>query len=242
MRMLVCVTMPLFILALAAGAQPPNGPPPGPGEPPMGPPPGPPAEPTPAVTDEAPPPPDGDIVTLKTGKKLTGMQVLRETPTSVEMLAMEGVPPLILPRTQVQSIQYDAIDPNKPGWNKQEEEAASKPEVIMGEEVSAEFHRKLTKPLSENEPVKFEDEGYVRLLRELSRRADVMLEVAEAAKELPVDQRQASFTVKPGTSLLTFLQDDFLKAFPQLAVKIQFDKIILTSKEAAANTAEAGAQ
>lgn len=240
MRMLCFAIAVTLGFVLPAGAQPPAGPPPGspsangPGPPP-GAPPGPPAEPTPAPPEQAPPAlPEGDIVHLENGKQLVGVQVLRETPTAVEVLAMEGVPPLALPRTQVKKIIYDDIDPNQPGWSKKKDEKKDKLEVILGEEVSAEFHRKLTKPLTEDQPLKYENEGYVRLLTDLAKRADVALEVAEPAKQIPVEKRKASFTIKPGTSLLTFLQNTFLKDFPQLGVKIQFDKIILTSKKAAA--------
>jgi hypothetical protein len=62
----------------------------------------------------------------------------------------------------------------------------------------------------------------------------VELQVEEAAKQLPADQRIRSFEIKPGTSLFTFLQTDFLVAYPALKVLYKYDKIVLTGADAPA--------
>jgi len=63
------------------------------------------AEPGPAL--------EGDVITLKSGKRLAGVQVLRETPMGVQVEFLPGVAPLEIPRKQVASIDYDDIDPLK---------------------------------------------------------------------------------------------------------------------------------
>jgi hypothetical protein len=49
----------------------------------------------------------GDVIYLKSGKKITGVQVLRELPDKIEVQVNEKIEPMTLPRRMVKSIEYD---------------------------------------------------------------------------------------------------------------------------------------
>ena len=174
---------------------------------------------------------EGDIVTLVSGKQLSGVQVLRETPVYIEIEVLEGLEPLRIPRKQVQRIVYDDIDPiaRRRGQSYATE---TSPEVILGEELSAGFHRKLTAPLSDT-PIEIADQGFVMTLNYLAELAGVTIEVTEEARRLPRDLRIRSFSIPAKTTLFSFLQSDFPKAFPALKVAYEFDKVIVSLREAA---------
>lgn len=172
---------------------------------------------------------EGDIVTLVSGKQLSGVQVLRETPVYIEIEVLEGLEPLRIPRKQVQEIVYDDIDPIARRRNRLFATEPS-PEVILGEELSAGFHRKLTAPLSDT-PIEIEDQGFVMTLNYLAELAGVNIEVTEEAKTLPRDLRIRSFSIPAKTTLFSFFLSDFPKAFPALKVAYEFDKVIVSLRE-----------
>lgn len=195
------------------------------------------AEPA-AAESAAPPALPGDVITLKSGKKLAGVQVLRELPNVVEVEVQEGLEPLKLPRKQVVSIQYDDIDPIRQRRLEEMKAAAPGPDIIPGEKLSPEFNLKLKNSLSDA-PLSFKDIGFANLLTKLCEQIGVELQIEDSARKLPMDQRIRSFEIKPGTSLFTFLQTDFVTAYPTLTVMYKYDKIIVEGKEAeAGNPAE----
>jgi len=175
---------------------------------------------------------EGDIITLKTGTTLSSVQVMKETPLTVVVRIREGVPPLELPRRQVVSIKYDDIDPNRQPQASSAPPQAPPPDMFKAEELSPEFHRKITAPLSE-QPLSFQQADCAQMLQDLSKKAGINLEINDAAKPLFPKEPVCSFEIKPGTSLLSFLQDMFIKAYPELKALYPFDKVMITSKAAA---------
>ena len=175
----------------------------------------------------------GDIITLKTGKELHGVQIIRENPRIIALQVVEGMAPMILQRKFVKSVQYDDIDPSR----KKGPTEGPKLSVIVGKKVSGELRKKLVQPLSE-EPLVYEKAGFVKLVKELAAKVDVTVEIGEACKIIPVEERARNFNIKPGTPLFSFLQEDFVAAYPKLEVVYLYDKIVITTKEDAKARAE----
>lgn len=188
---------------------------------------------TPPPRQETPVVLDGDIITLKTGTTLSSVQVLKETPLMVVVQIREGVPPLNIPRRQVVSIKYDDIDPNKQPKPLAPSPQASEGDMFKAEELSPEFHRKITAPLSD-QVISFKDAYCLQVLEKLGQQAGITLEIGEPAKQAIPKEPVCSFEVKPGTSLLSFIQDLFIGAYPELKAFYPFDKIVMTTKAAAA--------
>lgn len=183
----------------------------------------------------APPKPlTGDIITFKSGKKLSSVQVLRETVLGVDVQVLKDLPPLRLSKDQIASIEYDAIDPNKP-----ETAAPAGPGAMTGvapaEELSPEINRKITTPLAP-EDLKLAEKPLLDTLAALAKKIEVPLEIAEPVKQ--VDPAKLIWKTNPpeGATLFSLLQEHMLKSFPELWVLYKFDKITLTTRSAAPPT------
>ncbi|MCX7759458.1 MAG: hypothetical protein N2169_07640 [bacterium] len=172
----------------------------------------------------------GDVIYLKSGKKMKGVQVLRELPDKIEVQISENMEPLILPRRLVQNIEYDNIDPLR---EKRQKEILSKSptneDIIAGEELSQEFNQKMRAPLSD-QPIVYDNQGLLVILNELANKVGVKLEVDDSIKTIPGEQRRKSFQIPPGTSLYKFLQTDFASAYPMVSVTYKYDKIYISLK------------
>lgn len=172
----------------------------------------------------------GDIIYFKSGKKMSGVQVLRELPDKIEVQVSENTEPLLLPRRLIKSIEYDNIDPLK---EKRQKDLLSsqKPDenVIPGEELSQEFNQKMRIPLSDT-VISYKDEGLLKILGELTQKAGVTLEIDESIRTIPPEERKKSFEIPAGTSLYKFLQTDFAVACPNIQITYKYDKIYISLK------------
>lgn len=178
----------------------------------------------------------GDVVLLKNGKSITGIQVLRETPVAVEIVTAPGEPPLRVPRKQVLEVQYDDIDPSR--MPEPAPAAPAAPDVMEGNELQPEFHANLTKPLS-NEPIVFENTDIVAMMRDLRQRAGVALVLLPGIHNTPVEQRQWTVTIPPGRPFMALLQEDFAKKFPQFQVVFEFARVVIKTEQDVIAPAEA---
>lgn len=170
----------------------------------------------------------GDVVVLKNGKSITGIQVLRETPVAVEIVTAPGAEPMRVPRKQVQEVQYDDVDPSH--MPEVVPEVAAAPDIMEGNELQPEFHAKLMKPLSDA-PISFENTDVVEMLRDLRERAGVPLVMLPGVHNTPVAARQWTVTIPAGTPLMSLLQDAFAKQFPKFQVVFEFDRVVVKTEQ-----------
>jgi len=173
----------------------------------------------------------GDTVTLKSGAQLKGVQVISRTASEVEVEVGTGVR-LTIPRRQVQDIQYDDIEPRKP--KQTPAEGQKEGDIFPGNKLKPEVSDKLTAPMTE--PLKYENTDLVKVLGELSQRLGVTIVIDDSVKALPEKERMWGFEIKPGMNPMGLLQDELLKKFPTLAVVYQYDKLLVTTKEKAAQS------
>lgn len=180
-------------------------------------------------------PPPGDVITLKSGKKLLGFQVVRQTTREVVVRVMEGVE-MTLPMRQVASVELDEIDPTAPG----KEQEAGKPEheLIPGIKLAPALYEKLVRPVSQ-EAFTFANEDAIHSIVALSQQAEVPLEIAAALEQVPAEQRRWTVQIEPGATFFAILNHHLLGQFPDLAVIYRYDRLILTTKaEAEKDTGE----
>lgn len=237
--------MLITLMQPVAGAQ--DAPPPGPGTPPpafgaAAPPATPPVSPSPAnapqeeavaadvaPVEEAPEKPVGDVVTLKNGKVLSGVQVSRESPLVIEVQVVPGVEPLVIPRKQVADIVYDNfaasdIKEGTPGGGN-----APPPGRRKGE-TSIELAQKLGKYVAE-EALVIEQRDVIEVITELAEKVEAELEVTPEVQQLPKLDREWTVTIPVETSLITVLRD-LPRDFPQLDAEILADRVRLRLKPA----------
>jgi hypothetical protein len=195
--------------------------------------------PAPTVLTEptAPASPRGDILSFVNGRQLVG-QVIKKTPEEFIVEVATGVE-LKVPRKQIQEVDYDTFEPSAARASESQDSAAPKDGLIRGKKVSAELYQKLTKPISDT-ALEYRDKGAVAILAELGEKLGVEITVDEGFKQLPTEDRLwgSPVSIAPGTTLSALLEEDLLKKLPKVGVVYQFDKIVVTSKEAAKTMAE----
>lgn len=194
-------------------------------------PPGPPAAPAEvAAKPEAERPSKGDTITLKTGSVLKDVQVIRRMPAALEVEVSEDVI-LAIPRKQIETVVYDDIEPLRGARAKANAPEKAETNLIPGDKIQPELSEKLAAPIAEP-ALTFKDEDVLKVLAELGKRFEVVIEIDEAVKAMPAEQRVVSLDVKPGSNLTTVLQQDLLDKLQGLAVEYRFDRVFVKQKGA----------
>ncbi len=169
---------------------------------------------------------EGDVVIFKKGSELRGVKVVRQSPMFVEIEYLPGEPYLKIPRGQVSEVIYAQKDD---AGNVTDTGLTLGPDIMPGEEVSAEFNHLLTAVLSDK-PLEYENEDYLAVIRALCANAGVGVDVDAALEMLPEEARKFSYTVPAGTTLLDFLRKDLAEIAPEMRVILHYDRLILQKR------------
>ena len=172
---------------------------------------------------------ESDVVYLKSGKELRGIRIGRENPLYVEIEFLENEAPLQLPRTAIDRIEY-ASDKISGRSEDGLGDVRHVPHVIPGDEVSVEFNRMLTTPMSEEE-LKLENVDYLVIIRQHAAKFGVMVDVPAELEALDMEQRKFSRVIPAGTTFMNFLRNDLAQIAPDLRVILKFDKLVLQKRE-----------
>lgn len=168
----------------------------------------------------------GDVIVFKTKKRLENVQVIRETGQRVFVKTFEGMEPISIPRDQIENIEYDEVNDSgisaKPSGREGEG-------AIAGTQVSAELSRKLTQTLAENALSK-DDIPFSEALEQLAKKTEVTIEMTDAAKKMLAEVRAKDITVDAKATMLSFLRETLKERFPELDVRLMFDKVVLAKK------------
>ncbi|NIA15252.1 MAG: hypothetical protein GWP08_14375 [Nitrospiraceae bacterium] len=187
------------------------------------------ASPLPEASPDAveAPPQQGDVITLRSGRQIKNVQVLRAKAGVYEIQVTEDVK-LILPRRQVVKIDYDDIQPNARG-NRKTAPADTGGSLLQGTKLDPRLAAKLTGPIP-GTPVEFEDKDLLSILAWLSETAGVEIAVDDSVKAIPPEQRRWDVVAEPGATLGSMLRDKLLKQFPNLTLVYQSDKLLVALK------------
>lgn len=185
-----------------------------------------PAPPAPAAA-AAPAKEEGDVITLKSGAVMKGVQVIRRTPVELVVQVTDDVT-LSIPQKQVANVKLDGIDPVNAARQKTDS-APKEGSLIPGDKLSPQLHEKMIAPIPAP-PLKFENQDFVAVLDDLSKRIGVPIEIDGKVKSSPEDQRKWTYEAQADTTPMAFLQEGLLKQFKNLSVELRFDKIVVTEK------------
>ena len=178
--------------------------------------------------------PGGDILRLKNGTVLSGVQVLRKTPTDYEIEIVAGSVTLSIPRDQVKTVEYDDIEPLEMRSKAATAAGNKPPSEFPGQRLSPELSARLSADISD-QPITYDNADLGTILVDLSKRTGIQIEVGQPVLDLPQDQRSWTYDTKPGkTTLFTLLRDDLPAKFANLEAVFLYDKIVITTREAAA--------
>jgi len=182
--------------------------------------------------------PSGDVLVLKNGRTMDGVQILRENPIAYVVQIVEGVE-MEIDRSQVESVTYDDIDPMVERLRRAREGTRGEQDEIPAQRLDPQFNEKLNDPF--RAAIEYRNMDVVAIAGELGKRKEVTIEVSDGVRDLPPAERQWSLVQEPGVTLMQVFRKPFEERFKKLRVRYDFDKIrILTQAEAEEMAAEAG--
>ncbi|MBI5090818.1 MAG: hypothetical protein HZB26_00055 [Candidatus Hydrogenedentes bacterium] len=174
----------------------------------------------------------GDVIRLKNGKILEGIRIIRATPREYQVevaVTSDGQTPgvpISVSRNQVESVTYER------DTEKENRDASENPvSVISGQRLSPELESKLSADLSKP-PLQYTQTDLLKILGEVSQKTGVKIVADKSVEAIGEKDRAWDLATKEGATLSSFLNDDLVKRFPNLAVQIQFDSILIITKEA----------
>ena len=173
----------------------------------------------------------GDVIVLKSGKTLSGVQVLRRTPLGYEIEVSKGVPPLFLPRTVVKSVTLDDYEPLRER-RRLELQPRSQETTGRGGPIAPELRKKLSAELP-GMPHTYRNEKLTDIMKDFAARLQVTLKIDDSIRALRPGAIIWTLNVPAKKTLMRILNEDFPKKFPQLQIVYDFDVIVLITKEAA---------
>ena len=170
----------------------------------------------------------GDVVVFKRGSELRGVKVVRQSPMFVEIEYLPGEPYLKIPKAQVSEVIYEQKE--EPG-NNAGDGLTLGPDIMPGEEVSAEFNHQLTSVVSDT-PLEYKDEDYLEVIRSLCGKTGIVVDVDANLEALSPEARKFSYTVPAGTTMLDFLRRDLAGIATDLRVILHYDRLMLQKRMA----------
>lgn len=179
-----------------------------------------------AVPPAAPAAPAGDVITLKSGKKIVGFQIVRETTKELVIRLSDGIE-MSLPMRQVASVEKDDISASisRPAGSQSKVEQ----ELIPGKELAPALYENLQKPVSV-EPISIKGEDFVQAITRLGTQNGLPIEIAESVQAIPPAERTWIAEIPPNTPFSNVLHELLLKQFPNIKVVYEYEKLILTVK------------
>lgn len=173
--------------------------------------------------------PDGDVVVFVNGRRLAGVQVIRETARGVEVEVLKGAAPLIIPRRQVERIIYDDIDPRRPHERSGSAGDDASPNLLSADEVSPELHEKLMASMNEG-PIQVLDQDFIQFIEQTLNNAAIPLDVDPLVRDIPPARRIWNKEIPAGTNIFNLLREHLVTDFPTIEVVFAFDKVVIAPK------------
>lgn len=191
---------------------------------------------TPPEENEAPPPQayEGDVLYLKNGRIMSGVQILNSTVLYFEVELVKGVEPLFIRRNQVTRVEYDDIDPARSRLRDILFPPSEEVTLKSGERVSRYLMEKLSGPVSDK-PLSYDATDLITILRETADRLRVKLTIHPSIEKKQTYQRLWTLTTKPETTLMALLREHLQNQFKFAEVLFEYDTILVLTKEAARN-------
>lgn len=184
---------------------------------------------------------NGDTIHFKSGTTMSGVQVLRGTPTYYEVELVEGVDTLKIPRRQVDHVEYDDIDPLRERRRRaREQEREAELLMALGKEISPDLMSKLTTPIREPQ-LNIHEGDLVQILQDVAKRFEITIQIHRSVRTIPPPQRKWTLQSTGDNTPLDILREKLTEQFPNLVIDFQFDKILvqtLAAKELGAEEAD----
>lgn len=169
----------------------------------------------------------GDVIIMKSGAVMGGVQILRSTSRMYEIQIIEGADPLIIPRKQVESVEMDDIDPLRDA-RRAAKYPDEKPEIRVeqGQEMSEELTSKLLAPIP-GAPFEIEDEDYIQVIQRVAQATGVTIVVDMSLRDGLPEDRLWTIKIPAEMKLVSLLQDHWDVKFVDGTIKYELDRVVL---------------
>lgn len=172
--------------------------------------------------------PEGDTITMTSGKVLMGFQVLRETVSHYVVEIIPSAQTLRLPKSLVESVVYDDVDPRMEPRGDDDGSSPEEPVLLPGQQMQVRLIDALSQDISQPEfPI--DDMDCLQTLNEISERTGVRIRVDVTVTGIPPEQRRWSSEVPRGANGMTLI-DALVRAFPDLRAVYQQDDVLITTR------------
>ena len=167
-----------------------------------------------------------DQITLKSGRVLQGVKVIRSTPFKLVLEVIPTVEPLEIPARQVVSIAYgEQQSKTVVGPDKEAVEASGDTaQILQAVKVSPELVKKMAAPLVQ-ESVDFAHQDLLNTLRSAGILFGVSVTFGPRLESLPLQERIVSLSLPEGESFEDFIRGALARELPWLTVDYRFDVV-----------------
>jgi len=180
----------------------------------------------------------GDIIIMKSGAIMSGVQVLRSSTTKYYVFVVEGVAPLEIPRASVETIEYDDVDLVKRKRRKELFPDIQQEYGLEGVELSPALLRKMRTPVTD-EALSLEEKDYLELLDQFVSTKNIPVTIHDSIKNMKPENRVWTKELDRNMSLAKFLHKNLLADFPKLHLKYELESITLMTQKAKENMEKA---
>lgn len=172
----------------------------------------------------------GDILFMKSGAIMGGVQILKSTPLSYQVELLPGMPPMEIPRRQVESVEYDDIDRAREKRHRESNRSGDEELTADGKELAPEFVAKLNLAIPET-PLEFDTADYVQVFTQITQKTGVVITVDSSLLEQLPGTRTWTVTITPEMTLMELLQKKWAVAFPGGRVTYERDMVVLKKRD-----------
>ncbi len=165
---------------------------------------------------------------------MSGVQILKSTPLFYEVQLVEGVEPLLIPRNQVERVEFDDIDPARDRIRERLFPRRDEVSLASGEQVTRDLMEKLRAPVNET-PLTYDRTDFVTILEEIAEGLQVKLKIHPSIRNRQASRRLWTLNTTPETTLMSLLREDLRNQFKFVEVLFEYDTIVVLTKEAAKN-------
>lgn len=167
-----------------------------------------------------------DQITLKSGRVLQGVKVIRSTPFKLVLEVIPTVEPLEIPVRQVVSILYgereresvDESDAEAP------ESSGDASQILQAVKISPELIKKMSDPL-QGKTVNFVRQDLLNTLRSAGILFGVSVDFGPGLERMPLEERIVSLSLPEGGSFEEFIRGSLARELPWLTVDYQYDLV-----------------
>jgi len=167
-----------------------------------------------------------DQITLKSGRVLQGVKVIRSTPFKLVLEVIPAVEPLEIPARQVVSIVYGERQEVRVDEPAPEVAQASRDtsQILQAVKISPDLVKKMSAPLNQK-TIDFARQDLLNTLRSAGIVFGVPVTFGPRLEDLPIEKRIVTLRLPEGGSFEDFIRGALARELPLLKVEYRFEVV-----------------